>query len=42
MDRGAKLDGPARNLVCGALRTAANAILVFRYTSLETRAYGSR
>jgi len=42
MDRGAKLDGPARNLVCGALRAAANAILEFGYTSLETRAHGGR
>ncbi|WP_256374914.1 hypothetical protein [Bradyrhizobium sp. WSM2254] len=42
MDRGAKLDGPARNLACGALRAAATTILVFRYTSLETRAYGGR
>jgi len=42
MDRGAKLDGPAHNIVCGALRAAANAILVFRYTSLETRAHGGR
>ena len=36
------LDGLARNLVCGALRAAANAILVCRYTSLETRAHGGR
>ncbi|WP_271571226.1 hypothetical protein [Bradyrhizobium sp. CCBAU 11386] len=42
LDKGANLYGLARNLACGALRAAANAILMFRYTSLETRAYGGR